>query len=190
MSGPTITVARHGLTEWARDGRYTGRTDLPLLPEGEAQARALAPRLARRPIRAAFTSPLQRARRTADLAGFPQAIDDPDLMEWDYGDVEGELATQYQADHPDWFLWRDGPVNGESIASIGARADRVIERVLASGLDTVLFAHGHLLDVLASRWLEQPVAFAMRLRLGPATLSTLGWQHGRRVLLEWNSDGA
>ncbi|MDR0344657.1 MAG: histidine phosphatase family protein [Nocardiopsaceae bacterium] len=188
-----LILLRHGETEWSRDRRHTGRTDLPLTPAGEAAARALAPALARRAVRAAFTSPAQRAVRTADLAGL-QAKPDPDLAEWDYGGYEGRTTAHIQAGRPGWYLWRDGVIPGdaahpgETIAQVGARADAVLGRVgpLLAGGDVALVAHAHLLRVLTARWLRLRPVGGRLFRLDTGTLSTLGSEHGEPVITSWN----
>ena len=157
-----LILLRHGETDWSRGGQHTGRTDVPLTADGEAAAAALKPVLAGRDIRAAFSSPLQRAIRTAELAGLAGVQQDPDLQEWDYGGYEGETTPQIRVHRPGWYLWRDGVIPGdaehpgETVEEVGARADAVLARVtplLADG-DVVLVSHGHLLRVLAARWLR------------------------------------
>ena len=189
-----LIVLRHGETEWSRDLRHTGRTDVPLTPAGEAAAAALAPALAARKIRAAFTSPAQRAVRTAALAGLTGATTDPDLQEWDYGGYEGRTTVEIRAERPGWYLWRDGVIPGdaahpgETIAQVGARADAVLARVtplLAEG-DVALVSHGHLLRVLTARWLRLEPAAGRLFRLDTGTLSTLGTEHGEPVINSWN----
>lgn len=184
---PNLVVVRHGETEWARAGRHTGRTDIPLTDAGEAAARKLADRLAGRPFAEVWTSPLVRARRTAELAGFgEQAVAVDDLVEWDYGDDEGRTTPEIRMDRPGWFIWRDGPRNGETLAAIASRADRVIERALSADGDVLVFAHGHLLDVLAARWVGIDPSLGRIFYLDPATVSRLGWHHENRVIQEWN----
>jgi broad specificity phosphatase PhoE len=189
-----VILLRHGETEWSRDGRHTGRTDVPLTPAGEAAARALAPALAARPVAAVFTSPAQRAVRTAELAGLPGAKPDPELWEWDYGGYEGRTTAQIREGRPGWYLWRDGvrPGDGEhpgeAVGEVGARADAVLDRVrplLAEG-DVVLVSHAHLLRVLTARWLGLEPAGGRLFRLDTGTLSTLGREHGYPVILSWN----
>lgn len=183
-----IVLIRHGETEWSRSGRHTGRTDLPLLPEGERAARAASTRLAGESIGLVLTSPLLRARRTAELAGLgPAARLDDDLREWDYGDYEGLTTPEIREGRPGWDQWRDGCPGGESAAEVGERADRVIARVLASGAEhAALVAHGHLLRVLAARWAELDPSAGGRLALSTAAVCELGFERERRVVLLWN----
>jgi len=189
-----LILLRHGETGWSLAGRHTGRTDIPLTPRGEAAAAALAPLLARRDIVAAFTSPAQRAARTASLAGLSNAKPDPDLWEWDYGGYEGLTTPQIQEECPGWYLWRDGVIPGdaehpgETVQQVGERADRVIARVtplLAEG-DVVLVAHGHLLRVLTARYLRLIPDDGRLFRLDTGTISTLGGEHDEPVILSWN----
>jgi broad specificity phosphatase PhoE len=189
-----LILLRHGETEWSRTLRHTGRTDLPLTAAGEAAARALAPALAARPIRAAFSSPAQRAVRTASLAGLTDVKEDPDLWEWDYGGYEGRTTAEIRAERPGWYLWRDGVIPGdaehpgETVAQVGARADAVLGRVrplLAEG-DVALVSHGHLLRVLTARWLGLEPAAGRLFRLDTGTLSTLGLEHSQPVINSWN----
>jgi probable phosphoglycerate mutase len=189
-----LILLRHGETEWSASGRHTGRTDIPLTAVGEAAAVALAPALARRQIRASFTSPALRALRTAELAGLDNAKPEPDLWEWDYGGCEGRTTAQIQLEWPDWYLWRDGVLPGdaehpgETLGQVGLRADAVLARVeplLAEG-DVTLVAHGHLLRVLTARWLQQDPVNGRLYRLDTGTFSTLGTEHGHPVILTWN----
>jgi probable phosphoglycerate mutase len=189
-----LIVLRHGETEWSRAGRHTGRTDIPLTPAGEAAAASLASGLAGRDIVAVFTSPAQRAVRTAELAGLDGAKPDPDLQEWDYGGYEGITTAQIRAARPGWYLWRDGVVRGdgqhpgEAVEQVGARADAVLARVrpLLSEGDVVLVSHAHLLRVLTARWLGLEPAGGRLFRLDTGTLSTLGSEHDYPVILTWN----
>jgi probable phosphoglycerate mutase len=184
----TVTLVRHAETEWSLAGRHTGRTDVPLTGAGRDRARALSERLSGRSFTLVLTSPLSRAVETARLAGFPDAERDPDLMEWDYGDDEGLTTPQIREERdPDWLLWRDGAAGGEAADDVGARVDRVIARLTAAGGDCLVFAHGHVLRVLAARWLEQPAQFGARLVLQTGTLSVLGYEHGIRAILNWNA---
>lgn len=196
-----IILLRHGETAWSRDGRHTGRTDLPLTEEGRRQAKAAGALLAGRTITACWTSPAQRAVETAKLAGLEPDGTDPDLWEWDYGGYEGITSAEIQAQRPGWFLWRDGvipggPVGfpGESVEQVGERCDRAIARVLQSvdepgEGDVVLVAHGHLLRILAARWIEQPPVHGSRLKLDTASVSRLGFEHEIRVITAWNQVG-
>ena len=191
---PELWLLRHGATEWARNGRHTGRTDLPLLPEGEAEARALVPALAGLAFDAVLVSPLQRARRTAELAGLGSVAElCPDLCEWDYGDYEGITTAQIRAERPDWSLWRDGCPGGEVAAQVQQRCDAVIARALAVAEAprvaprVALVAHGHLLRALAGTWLGLGAAGGALLTLSTATVSVLGFEREQRVILRWNS---
>jgi broad specificity phosphatase PhoE len=189
-----LILLRHGQTEWSKSGRHTGRTDIPLTPDGEAAAKSLAPALAGRRIRAVFSSPAQRAMRTAELAGLTPTPD-PDLLEWDYGGYEGMTTPQIREQRPGWYLWRDGVIPGdadhpgETVEQVGARADAVLARVrpmLAEG-DVVLVAHAHFLRILTARWVGLEPAAGRLFRLDTGTLSTLGTEHGQPVMLTWNT---
>ncbi|SDC56083.1 histidine phosphatase family protein [Streptomyces prasinopilosus] len=189
-----LLLARHGETEWSRAGRHTGRSDLPLTPAGEAQARALAPLLEGRSFTLVLTSPLARARRTAVLAGLADALPEPDLREWDYGGYEGVTTADIRRTRPGWDLWTDGvppgpEFPGESPGQVGERADRVLSGVagaLDAG-DVMLVAHGHLLRVLTARRLGLPPAHGRLFRLETGTLSRLSLEHGAPVVAEWNT---
>ena len=185
-----LWIIRHGPTEWSRNGRHTSVTDLPLLPESEDDARGLAPRLADLEPALVLTSPRLRARRTVELAGFPDAVVDEDLVEWGYGDYEGLTTPQIRglAEEPDdWTIWRDGCAGGESADQVAERLDRVVARARAAEGTTLAFAHGHSLRALAARWLGLPVGDGRLLRLDTATLSVLGYERETPVLLRWNS---
>ena len=182
-----LILLRHGETEWSKSGRHTGRTDIPLTANGEAAAKALAPVLARRDVVAVFTSPAQRAAMTAALVGLVGAQQDPDLWEWDYGGYEGLTTQQIQEEHPGWNLWRDGVIPGdaahpgETIEQVGQRVDRVLARaepLLADG-DVVLVAHGHVLRVLAARYLLLDPSYGKLFRLDTGTISTLSTERRR-----------
>lgn len=179
---------RHGATEWSTAGRHTGHTDLPLTPDGEAAARALRDRLPARPG-LVLVSPRRRALDTCRLAGYGDAAQvDDDLREWEYGDYEGLTTPEIRARRPEWNQWRDGCPNGETAADVGARADRVVDRLLAAGVDVaIVFAHGHLLRVLGARWAGLPPEAGAVLFLEPATVSTLGWEREQRVIRRWNA---
>ncbi|MFD5328214.1 histidine phosphatase family protein [Streptomyces sp. NPDC127092] len=191
-----LLLVRHGATEWSADGRHTGRTDLPLTAAGEAEARTLAPYFAGRSFAFVLTSPLRRARRTAELAGLRGAVADADLYEWDYGGYEGLTTARIHEDRPDWSLWRDGvPPHpdgrpGESAEDVGRRADRVLARLApslsASGEDGVVVAHAHLLRVLTARYLGLPASDGRLFLLTTARLGRLSKEHGLPVVAGWN----
>jgi broad specificity phosphatase PhoE len=181
-------LARHGETEWSRSGQHTGRTDIPLTDLGREQALALGQRLAGHRFALVLTSPLSRAAETARLAGFPDAIVDPDLREWDYGDLEGRRTVDIRREMPDWSIWHGPWPGGERVEEIGARADRVIARLRAADGDVLLFAHGHFLRVLGARWVDLPPASGGLLALSTATISILGWERGNPVIETWNED--
>jgi broad specificity phosphatase PhoE len=187
---PTVYLARHGETEWSKAGRHTGRTDLPLTPKGEDDARRIGARLAGVRFAHVLSSPLQRARRTAELAGFAPVID-PGLAEWDYGEYEGLKTAEIRDRRPNWELFRDGCPGGESVQAIADRVDPVVARLKALTGDVLVFAHGHVLRVLAARWVGQPVAFARALLLSTATLSILAFDHkdpDEPAIRLWNDD--
>ena len=187
---PVIHLARHGDTAWTISGQHTGHTDLPLTERGEHNARALGERLRGRKFARVFTSPLQRAVRTCELAGFGSAAEaDPDLVEWDYGEYEGRRTAEIHAERPGWLLFRDGCPGGEAPNQVGARADRVIARLRAvGGGDVLLFSSGHFLRVLTARWLGLDAAAGAYFILGTASLSALGYEHDRTepAIRLWN----
>jgi probable phosphoglycerate mutase len=175
---PAVWLARHGETDWSLDGRHTGLSDIALTARGERNARRLGERLADMRFAAVYTSPLRRAARTCELAGFgAAAATDPDLVEWNYGDYEGRRTAEIRAGRPDWQLFRDGCPGGESPAAVGARADRVVARVRAARGDVLLFSSGHFLRVLAARWLGLEAGAGRYFLLGTASLSALGYEH-------------
>ena len=183
----SVVLARHGETEWSLSLRHTGKTDLPLTEEGRRQARALGPRLHAWTFSLVLTSPLQRALETCRLAGYSeQAQLRPDLVEWDYGRYEGLTSQQIEALFPNWSLWRDGCPGGEKAEDVGRRADRVVAEVRAVGGDALIFAHGHVLRVLAARWLGEPPEGGRHYALQTATLSVLGYEHSDPVIRLWN----
>ena len=184
-----VLLIRHAATEWSVARKHTGRTDLPLTDAGRAAAQALAPSVARYTFSLVLTSPLQRAAETARLAGL-DAEPEPALMEWDYGAYEGRRTKEIREERPGWFLWRDGVPDGESPADVAARADTVIERLLAADGDAAVVAHGHMLRMLAGRWLEQPPDFGARLPLDAAHVGELGFERETRALLRWNAPSA
>ena len=184
-------LARHGETAWSLSGQHTGRTDLPLTERGERNARALGERLRGLTFAKVFTSPLQRAARTCELAGFGTAAEiDPDLVEWDYGQYEGRRSAEIRVERPDWQLFRDGCPGGESPGQIGARADRVMGRVRAVKGDVLVFSSGHFLRVFAARWLGLDAAGGRYLLLSTASLSALSYEHNlaEPVIRLWNDN--
>lgn len=198
MTGPDRPVApppverqlwlvRHGATDWAESGRHTGRTDIPLNETGRAQALTLGERLRRHSFALVLTSPLSRAADTARLAGFGDtAVIDDDLREWDYGEVEGMRTDEIRERHPGWTIWTGPWSGGETIDDVAARADRVLARVRDVDGDVLVFSHGHLLRVLAARWLgKEPTAGSM-FALSTATISLLGWERETAVIERWN----
>ena len=177
---PIIYLARHGETAWSLTGQHTGLTDLPLTERGEQNARALGERLNGLNFVKVFTSPLQRARRTCELAGFGTAVEvDRDLLEWNYGQYEGRRTAEIHAERPDWQLFRDGCPGGESSDQVGARADRVVGRMRAAEGKMLLFSSGHFLRVLAARWLGLEPGAGRFFLLSTAGLSALGYEHNR-----------
>lgn len=184
-------LARHGETEWARLGRHTSRTDIPLTETGRAQARELGRRLAGPDFVLVVTSPMSRAVETAALAGFAdRAVVDDDLREWDYGTFEGRLTAEIRTEHPGWTIWHGPWVGGERVEEVTARADRVVDRLRAVDGDSLVFGHGHMLRVIAARWLGLPASAGEHFALGTATLSILGWERETPVIEAWNEDCA
>jgi probable phosphoglycerate mutase len=187
---PIVYLARHGETAWTLSGQYTGLTDLPLTERGERNARRLEERLRGLSFTRVFTSPLQRARRTCELAGFGAVAEiDPDLVEWNYGDYEGQRTAEIQAKRPGWELFRDGCPGGESPAQAAARADRVVSRIRAVPGNVLLFSSGHFIRVLATRWIGLEVTANARLfLLSTASLSAVGYDKelSRPVIRLWN----
>ncbi|KRC33025.1 histidine phosphatase family protein [Oerskovia sp. Root22] len=202
MPDPQLVLLRHGETEWSLTGQHTGTSDIPLTPHGEEQARGAGAFLAGREFALELRSPLLRARRTAELAGFPDAVADPNLAEWDYGPVEGRTADEVSRElGRDWLIFRDGvhvvpgtqgaadARPGETLDDVAERARAVVRRaepVLRDGGDVLLVAHGHLLRVLAAVWLELGPAAAARFELGTASVSLLGHGHGLHTMEGWN----
>jgi broad specificity phosphatase PhoE len=186
---PTVYLARHGETEWSKSGQHTSRTDLPLLPSGEEAAKKLGPRLAGITFTRVFCSPLSRARRTAELAGFAPEIE-PDLFEWNYGEFEGLKSAEISTKRPGWNLFRDGAPGGESPAEVAARVDRLVAKLKSQTGNVLCFAHGHILRVLGVRWINQPVTLATCILLDTARLSVLSFNHHRLeepAIKAWNS---
>ncbi|MHB8429326.1 MAG: histidine phosphatase family protein [Acidimicrobiales bacterium] len=189
-------LVRHGETEWSRAHRHTGRSDPPLLPEGETQAERMRPLLAGFDFDAVYASPLARARETALLAGMdrrdadradgPELFDEPDLVEWDYGSYEGRTTAAIQRDRPGWNLFEHGAPGGETIAEVSERVDRVIGRIRAVDDDVACVAHAHVLRVLAARWIGLDPVWGRSLVLDTGSVSVLGHDHGSSAVLSWN----
>ncbi|WP_424534885.1 histidine phosphatase family protein [Sphaerisporangium viridialbum] len=188
-----LILLRHGETEWSRDGRHTGRTDLPLTPKGEEQARALAPALKDKSFSLVLVSPALRARSTAELAGITEYELDANLWEWDYGGYEGITTPDIRKRRPGWYLWRDGVIPGdaehpgETIEQVAERADKVIARVLRAEGTVVLVSHGHFLRVLTARWLGLPPQDGRCFKLDTGTISVLGFEHEEHAVARWNA---
>jgi probable phosphoglycerate mutase len=185
-----VWLVRHGETEWSRDGRHTSVTDLPLTESGVEVARGLAERLKSTGFPLVLTSPRSRARRTAELAGFPEAEVDGDLVEWAYGDYEGITTAEIREREPGWTIWTHPVPGGETAAEVTERLDRVVaraEEALEDGARVLLFGHGHALRALAARWIQQPVEEGRFLRLDTATVSVLGYERETPVILRWNA---
>ena len=180
-----VALVRHGETEWSRDGRHTGRTDVPLTERGEEQARAVGEALRGRSFALVLSSPLQRALETARLAGFSPEVRE-ELAEWNYGEYEGRRTAQIRQEVPDWTIWRNGAPGGESPEQVGARADRMVAELRRVDGDALVFAHGHLLRVLTARWLELPPADGRLFALDAGTLSVLGYEREQSVIRSWN----
>jgi broad specificity phosphatase PhoE len=183
-----VWLVRHGETEWSASGRHTGRTDVPLTEQGEAQARSLASLLDPARFALVVCSPRQRARDTCRLAGFTDDVTfTDDVVEWDYGEYEGRTTTDIRKEAPGWSLWRDGVPDGETAIEIGARADRVIERLRGAHGDSIVFSHGHFLRVFGARWIALKPTDGERFALSPATISILGWEREVPVFERWNA---
>lgn len=186
----TTVLLRHGETEWSRDGRHTGSSDIPLTETGRRQALAARPALAGWRFDLVLTSPMRRARETAELVGLGSvARVREDLSEWDYGLMEGRTTPQIQQERPGWLLWRDGVAGGESLDQVGERADRILAEIAEVDGDVCLVAHGHILRILAARAVGLPPVEGSRLALNTATISLLGDEHGIPCILRWN-DGS
>jgi broad specificity phosphatase PhoE len=183
-----IVLARHGETEWSRDGLHTGSTDIPLTDAGRSQAELLRDALREWTFERVLSSPLQRALETCRLAGLGEDVEvTDDLREWDYGEYEGVTTPQIRESRPGWYLWTDGCPGGEQAADVGRRVDRVIASIEHAEGDVVLFAHGHVLRVLAARWLGLAPESGALLALGTGTLSALGYERETRVVRRWNA---
>ena len=187
---PEVVLVRHGETPWSVDRRHTGRTDIPLSDAGRRRAAALGPLLRRIPgvdAAAVATSPLQRARDTATLAGFGDRAEVwPELAEWDYGVYEGRRTSEIRESKPDWSVWTDQIDEGESLADVGARVDQVIERLMTFDRLVMLFAHAHVLRILGVRWCGLDPSAGRALTLDPGGVSLLGWEHEYRAIERWN----
>jgi broad specificity phosphatase PhoE len=181
-----VWLVRHGETEWSKSGRHTSTTDLPLTAEGERIAAELKKRLTGEQFDLVLTSPMQRARRTAELAGFGEATVDDDLVEWNYGDYEGITTAEIRKTVPGWTVWADPVPNGESPEQVAARLDRVIQRIAAVEGDVLVFGHSHALRALTARWLELGVTEGRHFVLDTATVSVLGWERGSPAIHRWN----
>lgn len=186
LHGPRVWLVRHAETEWSRSGRHTSVTDLPLTAEGERIARELGPRLAVEPFDLVLTSPRQRARHTAALAGFPHARVDEDLVEWFYGDYEGVTTVEIRRTVPGWTVWTHPSPGGETAEQVTERLDRVVARLRELDGRALVFGHGHALRALAARWIEQPVTEGRFLKLDTGTVSVLGYDRGFPAILHWN----
>ncbi|HEU4567496.1 MAG TPA: histidine phosphatase family protein [Marmoricola sp.] len=182
-----LWLVRHGETEWSRTGRHTGVSEVPLTAHGEEVAEALRGRLAGVAFDLVLTSPRERARRTAELAGFPGAQVEQDLAEWDYGDYEGATTAEIREQVPGWTVWTHPCPHGETAAQVSARMDRVLAEVRSHGGRVLAFSHGHASRALAARWLGLPVDAGRFFMLGTATVSVLGYEHGGPVVDRWNS---
>jgi probable phosphoglycerate mutase len=187
---PRIWIIRHGQTQWSETGRHTGRTDVPLTEDGRLRARRLSTMLAGRPFARVISSPLSRAFETCRLAGYAdQAELVDDLLEWDYGDYEGLKTSEIRQTEPGWSVWTGTVPGGETLAQVASRCDRVIEVSLEAAGDVLLVAHGHVLRVLAARWLGLTPQAGQLLALEPAAIGVLGYEHEYHVIRKWNEDG-
>ncbi len=182
-----LWLVRHGETGWSRDGKHTSTTDVPLTARGEDQARAVAEQMRGVGFDLVLTSPLGRARRTAGLAGFPDAVPDEDLVEWRYGDYEGVTTAQIRERVPGWTVWTHPCPNGEAPDAVARRLDRVVDRVREQHGRVLVFGHGHASRALAARWVDLPVRDGRIFVLGTATVSALGSEHGAPAVLRWNA---
>jgi broad specificity phosphatase PhoE len=188
---PEVVLVRHGETEWTRSGQHTGRTEIPLTERGRQQGVAVGAALRGRQFALVLTSPLERAAETCRLAGYDEVAERRDeLMEWDYGAYEGRKTIDIREQRPGWTLWRDGVPGGETAADVGARVDRVIAELRALTGDALVFAHGHVLRVLAARWVGLGPEAGQLLALDPGTLSVLGYERETPVLRSWNATAA
>jgi broad specificity phosphatase PhoE len=182
-----LWLVRHGETEWSRDGKHTSTTDLDLTEKGVEVARTLRDKLSGIGFDLVLTSPRHRARRTAELAGFPDCEVDEDLVEWDYGEYEGVTTPEIREKVPGWTVWTHPTPGGETADQVSERLDRVVTRVRESGGRVLAFGHGHAMRALAARWIEQPVAEGRFFKLDTATISTVGYERDFPVVIRWNS---
>jgi broad specificity phosphatase PhoE len=188
MEPPKLWIVRHGETTWARLGKHTSRTDVPLTARGREDALAIGQALAGETFTLVLSSPKRRALDTARLAGFADVVETTrDLLEWDYGADEGRTSREIRDDRSGWTIWADGPRDGESAGEVAARVDRVIARVRRGQGDALAFAHGHILRALTARWLDLPVRDGRLFELGTATVSILGWEREQPVIERWNA---
>ena len=191
MEPGKLWIVRHGETTWARLGRHTSRTDVPLTRGGREDARRIGVQLGQHAFALVLSSPKRRALETARLAGFAGRVEvADDLLEWDYGADEGRTTPEIRAERPGWTIWRNGPMDGESARHVATRVDRVISRARATTGDTLAFAHGHVLRALTARWLDLPVRDGRLFELGTATISVLGWEREQAVIERWNVETA
>lgn len=185
-TGHEVALVRHGQTEWSVTGKHTGRTDIPLTEFGRRQADALGAMLAGAEFAAVLSSPLARAWDTMERAGYPAGSASEDLLEWDYGVYEGRRTIDIREEIPGWSVWTHPLFDGESVEQVGARVDRVIAGVVEADGPAAIFAHGHVLRILAARWMGLPAVAGRNLQLDTATVSTLGWERENRVVRHWN----
>jgi broad specificity phosphatase PhoE len=181
-----VWLLRHAETEWSRDGKHTGRTDIPLTDKGREVAIALGDRLGEKRFAQVLSSPLGRARETARLAGLEVTAIRDELTEWDYGEYEGITTPEIREQRPGWYLWADGAPGGESPEQVSARCDRIVDELVAMDGDIAIVAHGHILRALGARWTQAEVGFGGRLYLATGTISVLGFEREVRVLRAWN----
>jgi broad specificity phosphatase PhoE len=184
---PELWLIRHGETAWSLSGQHTSRTDIPLTDHGKARAREIHDYLAGRPFSLVLTSPRQRAKETCRIAGYADvAQDDDNLSEWDYGSYDGRTTAEIRAERPNWSIWEDGVIGGETIEQVAVRAHAIIERSLAAGGHVALFSHAHFLRILAATWLELGPRAGKYFALGTGSISRLGFEREGRVILGWN----
>ena len=186
---PSLFLLRHGATEWSESGQHTGLTDIPLTERGEEEARALAPLVADRSFALVLSSPLSRALRSAELAGLNDIEIESDLLEWDYGTIEGRTTAEMREDQPDWTVFHGEIPDGETADQVGERVDRVIARARAAGGDVLVAGHGHCLRILAARWIGLEPRAGQLFHLASGTLSELSWEREQPVIKTWGQQG-